>query len=254
MSLARAFIGAGDVNINPFDPITGVQTGYKPGGSADKFAIKANSTIKSKKSKSRDGYGQTIATVALAEEPDLTITFGEVNQDNIRLAFMARQVALAEAAGGTINDEALVASLDKYVPLAHKNLGSTLTVKHTSGTPVYVLGTDYEVNYRMGWIRALSGGQITQGQSLKVSYVSNAISGITLRGSTDAQLRTSILFDGKNQVDGSAVEVEVYEAVLTPSGEFDFLADDWGALELTGKMTTPLGRSEPYVVRFKDAG
>lgn len=249
---ARAFIGSGDVMLNPYDPITGALTGWVNGGSADKFAIKANSEIKSKKSKSRDGYGQTLATVALAGEADLTITFGEVNKDNIRLAFMARSAALNEAAGGTIVDEAFVAALDKFVPLAHKNLSAGVTVKHTSGSPTYVLGTDYEVNYRLGWIKALSTGAITAAQSLKIGYISNAISGIRLRGSTDAQLRTQVKFDGKNQVDGSPVEAEIYEAVLTPSSEFDFLADDWGALELTGKMTTPLGKSEPYVIDFKD--
>ena len=252
MSLARAFIGSGDVMLNPYDPITGAQTGWVNGGSADKFAIKANSEIKSKKSKGRDTYGQTIATVALAGEPDLSITFGEVNKDNIRLAFMARQAALSEAAGGTIADEALVAKLDKFVPLLHKNLTSALTVTHTSGSPTYALGVDYEVNYRLGWIKALSTGAIAADQSLKVDYVSNAVSGIRLRGSTDAQLRTQVKFDGKNQVDQSAVEAEIYEAVLTPSDEFDFLADDWGALTLTGKMTTPTGKTEPYVIDFKD--
>lgn len=253
MSLARAFIGSGNVLLNPYDPNTGLQTGWIDGGSADKFGIKANSEIKSKKSKGRDTYGQTIATVALAGEPDLSIVFGEVNKGNIRLAFMASQADLNVAAGGAIADEVLIAKLDKYVPLAHQNLSNTVTVKHTSGLPTYVLGTDYLVNYRTGMIQALSTGAIDADESLKVSYTSNAITGTRLLGSTVAQLRTQVKFDGKNQVDDSPVEADIWEAVLTPSDEFDFLADDWGQLTLTGKMTTPAGKPSPYVIDFKDA-
>lgn len=251
MALARAFIGSGDVQLNVFDPVTGALQGWIDGGSADKFAIKPNSEIKSKKSKGRDTYGQTIATVALAGEADLSITFGEINKGNIRLAFMGRQTDLQVAAGGTITDEAIVAKLDKYVPLVHANLSNAVVVTNAAATTTYVLGTDYIVNYRFGQIMALSTGGIAADAPLKVDYVSNAIAGTRVRGSTDASLRAMIRFDGKNQVDNSAVEVNIYEAVLTPSDEFDFLADDWGQLTLTGKMTTPQGRSEPYVVDFK---
>ncbi len=250
---ARAFIGAGDIQLNIFDPITGLLQGWKDGGSADKFAIKANSEIKSKKSKGRSTYGQTIATVALAGEPDLSITFGEINKDNIQLAFMGTKADLNIAAGGTIADEALVAKLGQWVPLAHANLGNNVVVTHTTGSPTYQLGVDYLVNYRLGQIKALSGGAISDGQSLKVDYVSNAISGTRIKGSTQAQLRCMVKFDGKNQVDGAPVEATVFEAVLTPSDEFDFLADDWGQLTLTGKMTTPAGQDAPYIIDFKDA-
>lgn len=252
MSLARAFIGSGDVLMNPYDPVTGLQTGWVPAGSADKFGIKPNSEIKSKKSKGRYTYGQTIATVALAGEADLAITFGEINKDNIRLAFMGRQSALNVAAGGVVVDEAFVApALDKFKALLNANLTSAVTVKHTSGSPTYALGTDYEVNYSTGMIRPLSTGAITEGQSLKVSYTSIAVTGTRILGSTDAQLRAAFMLDGQNQVDNAPVLVNVWEGVVTPSDEFDFLADDWGQLTLTGKMTTPIGKPSPYTVDFK---
>lgn len=250
---ARAFIGAGNVQLNIYDPVTGVLQGWIDGGSADKFGIKANSEIKSKKSKGRDTYGQTIATVALAGEPDLSITFGEVNKGNIQLAFMGSKSDLNIGAGGPIVDEALTAKLGQWVSLAHANLSNAVTVKHTSGLPTYQLGVDYVVNYRLGQIKALAGGAITDTQALKVSYTSNAISGTRIKGATQAQLRTQVRFDGKNQVDGAPVEVFIPEAVLTPSDEFDFLADDWGQLTLTGKMTTPAGSDAPFTVDFKDA-
>lgn len=251
MSQARAFIGAGNVMLNPFDPVTGLQTGWVFGGSADKFALKPNSEIKSKKSKGRDDYGQTLATVALPGEADISVTFGEVNQDNIALAFMGRQAAL-NVSGGAITAEALVAKLDKFVALSKGNLSETVTVTNASASKTYVKGVDYEVNYAFGWIKALASGEIAADEQLKVTATANAVTGTTIRGSVNAQLRTQIKFDGKNFVDGSPVDVEVWEAVLTPSEEFDFLADDWGQLTLTGKMTTPQGKGEPYIVNFKN--
>jgi hypothetical protein len=236
--------------LNPYDPVTGLQTGWVFGGSADKFALKPNSEIKSKKSKGRDDYGQTLATVALPDEADISVTFGEVNQNNIALAFMGRQSAL-NVAGGAITAEEIVAKLEKFVPLSKGNLSESVTVTNTDASTTFVKGTDYEVNYAFGWIKALAAGAIDADQALKVTATSNAVTGTTIRGSVDAQLRTQIKFDGKNFVDGSPVDVEVYEAVLAPSDEFDFLAEDWGQLTLTGKMTTPLGRSEPYVVNFR---
>lgn len=250
---ARAFIGAGNVQLNIYDPATGVLQGWIDGGSADKFGIKANSEIKSKKSKGRDTYGQTIATVALAGEPDLSITFGEVNKGNIQLAFMGTKSDLDVPAGGAIVDEAITAKLGQWVPLAHGNLSAGVTVKNTAGSTTYVNGTDYVVNSRLGQIKALAGGNIADAAGLKVSYTSNAISGTRIKGATQAQLRTQVRFDGKNQVDGAPVEVFIPEAVLTPSDEFDFLADDWGQLTLTGKMTTPTGYDSPFTVDFKDA-
>jgi hypothetical protein len=249
---ARAFIGAGNVMLNPYDPVTGLQTGWVFGGSADKFALKPNSEIKSKKSKGRDDYGQTLATIALPGEADIAITFGEVNQDNIALAFMGKQSAL-NVAGGAITAEGIVAKLDKFVPLTKGNLSEAVTVTNADASTTFVKGTDYEVNYAFGWIKALATGNIDADQPLKVTATSNAITGTKIQGSVNAQLRTQVKFDGKNFVDGAPVDAEVYEAVLTPSDEFDFLADDWGQLTLTGKMTTPQGRTEPYVVNFRNA-
>ena len=73
-----------------------------------------------------------------------------------------------------------------------------------------------------------------------------------MRGAVQPQLRACAKFDGKNFADGRQVIAEAYEVILTPNAEFGFLADDWNELPPTGRMTTPLGRTEPFVVDFRD--
>lgn len=248
---ARGFIGSGDVLINPYD-INGVQTGWVEAGDASKFAIKPNSEVKELESKARDTYGQVIATVALQRPSDFTLTLREANRDNLTLAFMGAQAALTQGAG-TVTDADVVAQLDKWVPLGHQNINTSgFVVTNSDAATTYALGEDYLVNYRLGMIKALSSGAIAQGQALKVDYGYAAISGTSVRGAVRPQLRCSLILDGKNVADDRPVICRVFEAVLTPNAEFDFLADDWNEVELQGRLVTPTGYTEPFTVEFRD--
>lgn len=252
MSEARGFIGSGDVLINPYNS-AGVKTGWVGAGDASKFAVKPNSDIKELESKGRDTYGQVLATVALQRPADFTITLREANKDNLTLAFMGEQAAFNQGAG-TVTDEATTAQLGKWVQLSRQNLNTAgFVLTNTGATLTYVLGTDYEVNYRLGMYRAKVGGAINEGQALLADFSHAAISGTKVRGAVRPQLRCEVLLDGKNVADDRPVICRVWEAVLTPNAEFDFLADDWNEVELQGRLVTPVGKTEPFEVEFRDA-
>jgi len=68
-----------------------------------------------------------------------------------------------------VTDEARTVGSDDLVTLTHPQV-SSVVVKHTSGTPTYVAGTDYTVDAGSGTIRRLTTGGIAAGQSLKISY------------------------------------------------------------------------------------
>ena len=61
-------------------------------------------------------------------------------------------------------------------------------------------------------------------------------------------MRAEIIFDGINQADGTQCTVKVWEAVLSADSAFDFLADDFGNVSLTGNLKTPVGKDAPYEV------
>lgn len=245
ISEAQGFIGAGDVLLQPI--LTGGALGKLVDvGNTTKFAIKSNSTIKEQKSRKRDSYGQTLETTALQDTAELSMTLETVNRDTLRYCFMGEDAAYSQSAA-TVTDEVVVMSLGGWVQLANEALGTVVTLTNSAASTTYVEGTDYEVNRRLGLVKALAGGAIADAASCKIDYTATAFTGAAIRGNVQPQIRAYVLMDGVNKVDDSIGILKCWEVVLSPAGEFDFLKDDWNTIELTGKLKTPTGKNEPFV-------
>lgn len=250
---SRAFLGGGDLYINRYDPVTGLKLGRAGPFECSKFEVKANTELKEQVSKGRSTYGQVIESVAIQKPADLAVTLSEMDKDGLTLALLGSQAAINQGSG-TITDEVMVAVLDKWVSLSKQNFASAgFAVKHTSGTPTYVLGTDYEVNYRLGMVKILSTGAILNAASLKVSGTYNAITGTQISGATQAQVRAEFVLDGVNFADNLPVIVTAHEVVMSPDSAFDFLSDGFGEITMKGRMKTPVGKSEPFTVDLRAA-
>lgn len=248
---AQAILGAGSVRIDYYDPTLLAYQGMGDPIGADKFEITPDSENKQKTGKTKEAYGQVVAAVAYAKPTKIAITLSAMSTQALAMQ-MQGTVADWSQGAATLADEVLIAKLDKWVKLSKRNLSdSGLLVKHTTGTPTYVLGTDYLVNYFTGEIKCLSTGAITADQSLKVTASALAIAGSQIRGGTQAQVRARLKWEGINMVDGQQIEAECYEAVLTSSKGFDFLANDFNGIELSGYLVVPAGQTEPYVIRLK---
>lgn len=125
----------------------------------------------------------------------------------------------------------------------------TITVTGGEGIATYTVDEDYTLNARLGLIEVLSGGLISNGQTLKVSYTWAAETGYKITGATQPVVKARLLLDGKNDYNGEAVRVDVWEAQLSPSNEVDFLADEFASLDFDGKMLTPTGKAWPFEVK-----
>lgn len=250
MSAARGFLGAGDVYISRFDTATQLYLPYRGAYEATKFEIKATTKLVEMTSKSRGGYGQIVESVPLQQPTEFTLALAEVNKESLTLALLGTQATLTQS-GGSASDEVVAAKLDGWAYLLKNNItDGTVVVTNSGASTTYVEGTDYQVNYQLGWIKALIGGAITDGQSLKVDYTAGAVSGTRIRGATNAQLRAKILFDGINQADGAPAVVECYSAVISSSSAFDFLSDKFNEIPLAGRLTVPTGKTEPFEIRL----
>ncbi len=248
LSNAQGFIGAGDLYAALIDAAGNIGA-YIDFGNVTKLGIQPASEIKEQKSKKRDSYGQVLETVALQDTAQLSATLETVNRIGLRYAFMGEDAAYTQTAG-TVTDEPIVAQLDGWVKLAAEEITS-VTVENTAGTTTYVAGTDYDVNTRLGMIRAKSGGAITAAQALNVSYTRTAFTGAAIRGNVKPQIRARLLLDGKNRVDDSIGILDIWEVVLSTSSEFDWFSDDWNTVELQGRLKTPAGKTEPFVYRAR---
>jgi len=249
---ARGFLGAGDIYIARYDPTTAAFGNFKGPYLSNKFELKVSSDLKDMVSRGRDSYGQVIESVTVPKPIEFSMDLAEVNIETMTIALLGSQSALTQGSG-SLTAEAIVAKLDSWVPLSKQNIATAgLTVKNSTDATTYVLGTDYDVNYRLGWIKAITGGAITADEALHVSCTYNAISGTKIAGGTSSQLRLKIKFDGINFANQLPCIVDVYEATIASSAAFDFLQNDFAKVPLTGRVKTPVGATEPFVVNLRD--
>ena len=250
---ARGFLGAGDLYIRRYDATLGNFSDWEGPFEATKFEIKPNADLKEMASRGRTTYGQVIESVPLPKPADFSVTLAEVNTSSLALALFGTSTTTNQGSGSIV-DEAVTAKLGKWVELTKKNVAAAgLVVTNSAQSITYVLGTDYEINYALGMIRAKTGGAITDAQPLKVDYTYNAISATTIAGATQSQLRAQFKLDGINFADQQNTIITVHEAVLTPDNAFDFLQNDFAEIQLKGRCKTPTGKTEPFTVELRSA-
>lgn len=250
------FLGSGNVLFNKKNPTSNAFEGWVGPLYAAVFEPRANAERKSLLSKGRDNYGQSIGSVSVAGEPTFRMTLRDANKAAITLLFLGTEAAFTQASA-SITDESVTAFVDQQIRVAKRNISTVVITSDPTGT-TYVSGTDYTVsNARLGFISVIAGSSLETaiaaagagGLALLVDYAHAATSGYAISAATQPSLRAWIMFDGKNQESGEDVECEIWEVVLTPDAGFDFLADDWNEVPLTGTMVTPASKTEPFVVR-----
>lgn len=248
---ARSFLGAGDIYINRM--VDGVSQGTVGPIYANKFEIQPNVDTKQSTSKGRYDYGQTLESVNLAQPAEFNLELKEATGDILTMAFLGTSAAFTQASGTMTDQSRALTLVGKWYPLGHKNLDDTITVETaaTGGTTL-VEGTDYKLNRPLGLIMSLPGGAIDAADTVFVSGAYSAATGTLIQGATRTEVRAEITFDGINQADGTQVTVNVWEAVLSADSAFDFLADDFGNISLTGTLKTPTGKSAPFEVLVQD--
>lgn len=239
------FLGSGDLFFNRV--VGGVSQGWLRFGNATQFQIQENSEIKTRKSRQKASYGQTLNSVAIKGDAEISITLDDLDKDNLALAFLGT-VSGVSVTGGSATAEVATAIHDKSLELANRKV-SSVVVQDQTDTTTYVLGTDYEIeNAAMGFIKVLSTGAITDGQTLHISYDYATVAGNKVAGGTDASIRVALRLDGENLATQQPVIADVYEAELSPQSGVDFLAEDFANLELNGTLNTPSGKTEAYVL------
>lgn len=247
---ARSFLGAGDIFINRM--VDGIEQGMIGPIKANKLEIQPQVEVKESVSKGRYDYGQVLESVNLAQPTEFNLELKEVTGDILVMAFLGTSAALNQAAGSLTDKVVTITKKGRWHELGAKNLEDLQAVTNEAGTTTYVEGTDYELNRALGWIRALEGGTITEGSKVEVNGSYKAATGSVIKGSTRTEIRARIVFDGINQADGSQCTVDVFEAVLAADSAFDFLADDFGNVSLTGRLKTPTGKDAPYEVTVQN--
>ena len=252
MTAARGFLGAGDLYIARYNPAIGAFEDFTGPLETTKFEITPKVELKEMVSKGRASYGQVIESVTIPQPFEFTVDFAEVSGDTLVAALLGTKTDI-NIGSGTMTDLPVVIKKNAWVDIGHMNIATAgLSVKDATGVTTYVLGTDYEINYRLGMLKVLTGSAVVDGATLEVTGTYGAVTGTQIAGGTQAQIRAKFRFDGKNFADGLPCIVEVYEAVIAASSAFDFLAGDFASVSLPGRLKTPTGKTEPFVVKLLD--
>jgi hypothetical protein len=71
-----------------------------------------------------------------------------------------------------ITDEHFTSAFDSWVVLAHPDCSyGSILVRTDDNVTTYILGVDYQINYRSGEIKVLSGGSMADATAYHISYV-----------------------------------------------------------------------------------
>ena len=250
---ARGFLGAGDLYISRYNPTTGLFDDFTGPFEATKFEVKPNVELKEMSSRSRSGYGQVIESVALPQPAEFTLELPEVNKESLSIALLGTESAINQNAGTLADAPVTVSSKDTWLDIGKQNITAGLVVKDATGVTTYVLGTDYVLNNRMGWIKILPGSAIVKDAVIEVTGAYGAVGGTLIRGATNSQIRAKFRLDGVNFADQLPVIVDVWEAIISADSAFDFLSNEFASISLPGRLKTPTGKTEPFQVQLLNA-
>ncbi|MGI2222356.1 hypothetical protein [Shewanella oncorhynchi] len=217
-----------------------------------KLAIKTDADEKVRPSKKKDSYGQALSVVKIAKPVEVEWSFDDQPAELIAMALLGDTQVL-NTGSGTLTDEAVtLPDNQRWIQLPESNFAALgFVVKKDAAT--LVLGTDYEVNYALGLVRAVKGGDIEAGGAVTVTGQHNAISGTLIRGGINAQTRARLFGEGKNLETGKPIKLEIFDASLSPTAALDFAASEFVSATLAGKAQLVAGKDHPFEYLELDA-
>lgn len=236
----ETFLGSGEVYIDLLDS-NGNKTGEIDFGEASLMSVAAPSLEKKELTGHRQGtYGETIKSVITKKEQDLKLTGHDFNKNTLGLAMLGLGSTFTQSAADNVaSPEDVTAHAGKWSPLSNRKLDPATppVVKDDSDTTTYVENTDYEIDYVSGRILVLESGSITDAEVLHVGSTWLAIAGgFKVLGGTVNNIEALVRVVGYDQANARNFETIIYKAQLEPSGDMNWLSEEFGAVELTGKM------------------
>lgn len=241
-----SFIGAADCYI---DVLTdeGAATGLELKGNCTEFVPKPDSERKEQTATGRDNWGQVLGSVTLPRPMTCTIRFNQMDQSLFSMAFFGTTSALTQASG-TISEAISVVTIpDKWVEIG-KYMVSALVVKDSAEAITYVAGEHYEVNPRLGMIKAIAGaaGGIANGATVKITGGTfAAVAGSVTDLMTKSNVRIRVKLDGQNYADGRNFIADIYQLRLNPTSDISLVSEDFVDASFEGVLETPTDKSAP---------
>ena len=216
------------------------------------FSIGNESDVQTNTSRDYENFGATLDVLVTGKGSQLKFSVNRVQPSVLAMALFGTDTTYSVGAG-SFTDQAVTAKLGKWVPVGPQNLTSgTVVVTDSTGTTTYAENTDYLIDYRVGMLKALSGGAISDAEALLVDGDKAARSGTSVAGGTNPIIRLALVAKGRNRVDGRYMTTTIAKAMVKPDGQIDWAGTDWVNVAFSGEILLPSGASAAYTVEFDD--
>lgn len=188
----------------------------------------------------RTNYGQAGDSYNRPKPTEIEFTIDDCDPDLLSLAMLGTPAAYSQAAR-LIGDAAstFTARHDKWVSLSHNNLTNFVISGKTEGV-------DYELHDEGGLCKVLSTGTIADASTVTYTAAAPARSGKKIDAGTDTVIQVHIRGVGINLFNNKAMEINVWQANISPSGALDFVSKDPISLTFKGTVIVPSGKAGPY--------
>lgn len=243
---AFAFRGSGNVLMDIFDE-DGLPTGLQLKGNCKDISIKGDSDTEEITSNGRDDYGTVLASDTLPKPHTLTAVFNQLDIELFAAGFSGVATTLTQSSG-TLTDQEIILTLDRWVECG-KRMISSVVLKDPSGATTYTLA-HYEVNPRLGMIKALPAGTIVDGSACKLSCSHAAINGFKITGATRSNVLARILIDGKERSSGRDFIFEGRKVRLASTTQMALISDKFVEASFSGTFQKPDDGSAVYDLTF----
>lgn len=196
--------------------------------SALKFGIAEDK--KELKDYTRTGGG-LLDSVTTIKSVTASMSVSNLSPENLALATRGTTSAVASA---TVTDEAhadiLLGSLIRLAKVP--DVTATVTVK--KGATVIASAGNWEINGAGLWIAA-APADLLANDDITVSYT--ALAGDVVQAMTTSNDEYTLIFSGLNEArSGKPVIVTVHRLKFSPAASLDWIADDFGQLEMSADL------------------
>lgn len=219
------YIGAGQVYLRRLD----TSFGLLPVGDAETLNLAVETEDITKQQHSQTGGGN-LDKVTRVTKVGVTLALSELSPENVALAMYGSASAVSVT---PVVDEDQVAYTGALVKFNNApDTSVAYVVKNDAGDTTYVKDTDYTVS-ALG-ITMITGGGITSGDTIKVSYTPMASDVVELLSNSGYSYE--LVFEGLNEANGGKAQpIDLYRVKFSPAADLGLITDEFGSLTVEGE-------------------
>lgn len=241
-------LGRGKLYVAKLDTSTGLPNtdGYRDVGNVPDFSISIDIEELLHQSSQR-GLRVTDKRVVVSQTMNLSISLDELSSQNMALFFSGDTATVVNPAVAGFGPVTLTTALlqGQWYDIVNGSGVRAVDVDAadvtvTDGVPnTAVLGTDYNLDLKMGRIFVIVGGLVlTNGENLRVTVAADAGAAASLQqvtALTKSAEQLVLKFVSENPANNDEqVEFQFHSATLSAEGDFGLISDEFTVMQLTG--------------------